>query len=193
MEENQKQYDVLDYFFSMVKEKPKVVDIGCGTGIITRQLHERGAHVVGVDRDSQMLVMAESHKIKGIEYKKALANNLPFENASFDAATAFSSFHWFDNTESLKEISRVLKPGGVFFIANRSPAPEFSSGFKDVLKPFIDGEFPRPKDRAFSNLLTSTGFINIMEKAFVVKERYTAEDIRQREWLSTFNRQAHGI
>ncbi len=168
---------VLDYFFSMFNENPRVLDIGCGTGIITRQLHDKGVYVLGVDKDSQMLRVAESHKTDGIEYIKAPVNKLPFEEASFDAATAFSSFHWFDDVESSKEMLRVLKPGGILFIANRKATPAFLSGYKNVVKPFIDGEFPEPKDRAFTKPLVSAGFVEVIEKKFLLKEMYTIEEL----------------
>src|SRR5688572_476862 len=95
-----------------------VLDIGCGTGIATRQLRDRGVRVIGSDIDAGMIEEAEKTSPK-ISYVVAPAHQLPFENNHFDAVTAFSAFHWFRDKKSLSEIKRVLKKDGRFFIINK--------------------------------------------------------------------------
>ncbi|MGE7418853.1 methyltransferase domain-containing protein [Methylobacterium tarhaniae] len=92
------------------------LDIGCGEGTNTRQLARLGAAMQAIDiaptfiRHAQEAERAES---LGISYQAADATNLPFENCSFDFATAFMSFMDIpDQAASLRETHRVLRPGG---------------------------------------------------------------------------------
>jgi ubiquinone/menaquinone biosynthesis C-methylase UbiE len=64
---------------------------------------------------------ARKHKTVNKEkYVTGSAERIPFSNNTFDAVTAFAAFHWFDNKASLNEIKRVLKPGGIFFVVNKT-------------------------------------------------------------------------
>jgi len=95
-----------------------VIDIGCGEGHNTRLLADRGARVVGIDIAERFIQHAretERDEPRGIAYHIASAVELPFADASFDAATAFMSL--MDVPESdraIAEAYRVLKPGGFF-------------------------------------------------------------------------------
>src|SRR3989344_1484500 len=74
--------------------RPLVLDLGCGTGISTRQLSPCGM-VIGLDPDPLMLNAAKKHQKVGQEkYVLGAADHLPFNNSTFDAVTAFASFHW---------------------------------------------------------------------------------------------------
>jgi len=68
------------------------LDVGCGTGIITRQLAVRRASLTGTDIDSRMLEQAKQHLGKQIDYLVAPTEKLPLPDTSFDAVTAFSAF-----------------------------------------------------------------------------------------------------
>lgn len=109
-----------DIFKEYVKPDAKIVDLGSGTGISTRQLCRNGfMNVVGVDRDALMIkeAEAENNASCSITYIKAnLTDGLPFQDADFDAVSAMSAFHWFSNPSSIKEIERILKPNGYFFV-----------------------------------------------------------------------------
>ena len=87
------------------KQETKVLDIACGTGDLSFGLARHGFLVTGADISSGMLEIAKS---------KA---NLPFPDNSFDAATISFGIRNFDKREAcLKEIKRVLAPGGVLSI-----------------------------------------------------------------------------
>lgn len=114
-------------------KKPKVLDLGCGTGISTRQLAEFFS-VVGCDPDHKMLAEARKYKSKHkVKYILGSAEVLPFKDSEFDAVTAFASFHWFQKDEALQEIKRVLKPGGLLFVVNKFGPVQWGEGYRRVL------------------------------------------------------------
>lgn len=92
------------------------LDIGCGEGHNTRLLADRGARLSAVDISERFLAharRAESESPKGIAYELASAVDLPFEDATFDFATAFMSLMDVPETDLvLAEAYRVLRPGG---------------------------------------------------------------------------------
>ena len=105
-------------FFSILPEvkNKKGLDIGCGEGYNTRLLAKKGALMTGIDISKifiQKAIEEESSQPLNIQYNVASAVELPFENASFDFATAFMSLMDVPETDKvLKEAYRVLKPGG---------------------------------------------------------------------------------
>lgn len=100
----------------------KVLDIGCGTGILTRQLARvldgsRSDQAIGIDAAAKMIAVAQRKAagLANLRFETALAENLPFADASFDAAVSTFFYHHIDRdlkTSSLAELRRVLKPGG---------------------------------------------------------------------------------
>lgn len=94
------------------------LDVGCGEGHNTRVLAQRGAHMTGIDISSNFVRNAreaETEQPLGIDYELASAVDLPFEEASFDFATAFMSLMDIPETGLvLAEVFRVLKSSGFF-------------------------------------------------------------------------------
>lgn len=179
-----KQYDearqgvpdeVIQYFWSLVETpSPVVLDIGCGTGIVTRQLQTSEVKLFGSDKDSEMIKIAKEKGLAEITYVVAPADALPFEDNLFDAIAAFSAFHWFSDKKSVGEIKRVLKPGGIFFVANKNDSSDFKDGYKALLKPFIQGEMPDVKEKYNpAEILKVNGFSDVQEKIFEASEFFT--------------------
>jgi SAM-dependent methyltransferase len=86
-----------------------VIELGAGTGKLTRALAALGVQVVAVEPDPRMLAVVRGLGLEGVE---GSAEAIPFETAVADAVVAGSSFHWFELEPALREIHRVLKPGG---------------------------------------------------------------------------------
>jgi demethylmenaquinone methyltransferase / 2-methoxy-6-polyprenyl-1,4-benzoquinol methylase len=96
----------------------RVLDLCCGTGALTRELGRRvpQGRVTGVDFSPQMLAVAAAHHgPPNVTYEQADVLALPFGSQTFDAATmAFSMRNVTDIGACLREVARVLRPGGSF-------------------------------------------------------------------------------
>lgn len=106
----------------------RVLDVGCGTGHLLRVLATLfpRALCVGVDPASTMLEQA-AHLTNAV-LVQADVESLPFADASFDVVTATLSVrHWSDPDRGLREIGRVLAPGGMFGLADALPVERHSA------------------------------------------------------------------
>jgi SAM-dependent methyltransferase len=91
----------------------RVVDLGAGTGILTRVLRDLGHDVAPVEPDAEMRRrLAQS--APGVTPLDGSAERIPLPDASVDAVVAGQAYHWFDTERAHPEIARVLRPGGVF-------------------------------------------------------------------------------
>jgi SAM-dependent methyltransferase len=88
-----------------------VVELGAGTGKLTRALVGLGERVVAVEPDPRMLAVLRGFGLEGVE---GSAEAIPFGDGAADAVVAGSSLHWFELGLALPEIHRVLRPGGRF-------------------------------------------------------------------------------
>ena len=88
-----------------------VIELGAGTGKLTRRLVEAGHDVLAVDPAPKMLAVLQEH-VKDVRTAVAGAEAIPAPSRSADVVIAGHSFHWFDTAEALPEIARVLRPGG---------------------------------------------------------------------------------
>lgn len=95
----------------------KVLDVGCGGGYLTNFLAKKGHLVSGVDLSEQSLIIAKKNDTTtSVDYHRASAYELPFADATFDAVSAMDLLeHVEQPAQVVKEASRVLKKGGLFF------------------------------------------------------------------------------
>jgi SAM-dependent methyltransferase len=110
----------------------RVLDIGCGDGQISRLLAAAGARVIGVDPTWNQISVARQRG-GGPAYVRTTADQLPFPNASFDAAVACLVFEHIDAVDAaIGEVARVVRPGGRFsFFLNHPLLQTPGSGWID--------------------------------------------------------------
>lgn len=186
------------------QQRPKtVLDIATGTGDLAINLAETSAEkIVGLDISPGMLsVGKEKVKAKQLDNRIDMiigdSENMPFEDNTFDAITVAFGVRNFETLENgLKDILRVLKPGGTFVILETSVPTKFpfKQGYKVYSKfilPTIGKLFSKdktaykylsesasvfPYGEALNNILRNIGFINVEDKpqTFGVATIYTA-------------------
>ena len=141
-------------------EPASVLDVGCGTGQLTKRIARRlpDARVMGCDLSQGMLERA-ARKADRFALVRADAMHLPFADASFEAVVTTEAFHWFpDQATVCREFARVLAPGGRLFaslinvpFAGLSPVMRRDLG--------IGGPSVRwPTRKAMRTLLEDAGF-----------------------------------
>lgn len=122
-------------------DNPFVLDLGCGTGISTRQLAAGGIDVVGCDVDPLMLRYAIARA--GMTcYVIGKAEAIPFKDATFDAVACFCAYHWFDPVRAVPEMIRVLRPDGRIAITNMTGGDGLYEDFRRLVAQFVAGELP---------------------------------------------------
>jgi SAM-dependent methyltransferase len=89
----------------------RVLDVGAGTGKLTRGLVSLGFDVVAIEPGAPMLAQLRA-TVPEAEAHEAPAESIPLPDASADAAFAGQAYHWFDRERALPELHRVLNPGG---------------------------------------------------------------------------------
>jgi len=86
-----------------------VVELGAGTGKLTRAVASLGVEVVAVEPDPRMLAVLRAGGLEGVA---GSAEEIPIADGEADAVVAGSAMHWFDLDRALPEFHRVLRPGG---------------------------------------------------------------------------------
>jgi len=103
-----------------------VVDVGCGGGRTVEKLAQKAGTVYGVDYADGSIAAARAHNEQLISQKRvgieqASVSHLPFPSNFFDVVTAIEThYYWPDAAKDMREILRVLKPGGRLMIAAES-------------------------------------------------------------------------
>jgi trans-aconitate methyltransferase len=109
---------VFDYGSSLVdvlnpQPGERILDLGCGTGELTREIMQRGANVLGIDADAQMISQAKVQN-PSIDFRVDDAQNFSLDEP-VDGVFSNAALHWVTEAErTVICISRTLKPGGRF-------------------------------------------------------------------------------
>ena len=89
----------------------RILDLGCGDGVLTEKLAALGCQVVGVDSSPEQVAAARA---RGLDARVVDAHHLPFE-AEFDAVFSNAALHWMRQPEAvIASVWRALEPGGRF-------------------------------------------------------------------------------
>jgi len=165
----------------------RVLDVGCGTGTLTRQI--AGALrdpvkscVVGVDAATAMIAVAR-HKAKSVPnvaFQSVLAEELPFADGSFDCAVSTMFFHHINaglKRRALDEVWRTLRPGGRTVIVDITPPTSWFgtvcvwSGYflfqQDEIRENIEGKleeaFDQSKFQGWRRVAHYSGYVSMYE------------------------------
>lgn len=149
-------------------ERPRLLEVGCGTGHWSQWFAARRFDVVGVDISPEMIAVARNKKIDGASFETADARALPFENGAFNVAVAITSLEFVADVETmLNEMARCArKPGGALIVgALNSLAPLNAKRIADGEPPYADARLFSPDE--LKDLLASFGEPEITTAAFL--------------------------
>jgi SAM-dependent methyltransferase len=160
-----------------------VVDVGAGTGKLTRLLPATGARVIAVEPVAEMRA-----KLVGLDALDGTAESLPLEDASADVITVAQALHWFDLEHALPEFHRVLRPGGflALFWNSRDLDDPVQRGVEELLRPIrgtvatqLESGWRKPLER-------SPLFGPVEERDFRYEQRFAADDLCDRVASTSF-------
>lgn len=107
--------------FINIKPGENLLDIGCGTGELLKMIHDKepSANLYGLDLSADMLAIADQKLPKGINLDLGESSSLKYQQDKFDIIVSTNSLHcWADKKLSLRNITKVLKPGGKIIITD---------------------------------------------------------------------------
>lgn len=129
-----------------------VIEVGCGPGNVTVKVADACQHVTATDYAAQMIGQAQTHHARhNVDYRQADATNLPFADATFDAAYTVNMLHIVSDPRAvLAEAARVLTPNGRLIAATFTRDRTVRAWFATRLAPLVGhSQFFAWDDRAY--------------------------------------------
>jgi SAM-dependent methyltransferase len=153
----------------------RVLDLGCGTGQLALRIRDALPHcdVVGCDFSRGMLARAAARG-PALRWVQGDALRLPLRDASFDAAVSTEAFHWFpDPQAALRELHRVLAPGGRLLVALVNPPFEVLSRAAALTSSWVGEPFDWPTRARMRERVEAAGFrVEAQERIFRLPAPY---------------------
>jgi ubiquinone/menaquinone biosynthesis C-methylase UbiE len=168
-----------------LREGRTVLDLGAGTGKLTRALVKTGADVIAVEPGEAML-RELTRAVPGAEVLHGAAEAIPLRDESVDAVTVGQAFHWFRHDEALPEIHRVLRPAGTIALIwnardQDDPVQRHVSG---LIAPFVTAAARRTDSS--KALAGSDLFGPLEERRFRFVNELDAEELAERIASTSF-------
>ncbi len=135
--------EIFETFLSVIRPGGELLDAGCGRGVFLKLASGLFGRVRGADISSAAVAAARAAGLEAVEGD--VCGALPFADASFDVCSCADVIeHVIDPAAALREIRRVLRPGGQLLLAT----PNVRC-FRHIVKLAVTGEFPRTSDDDF--------------------------------------------
>lgn len=164
-----------------------VVDVGAGTGKLTRLLVPTGARVIAVEPLPEMLAVLVA-AVPGTEALAGSAEALPLPDDSADVVTVAQAFHWFDLARALPEIHRVLRPEGALALVWNSR--DLADPLQERLEGLLAGGRAALRSHLEqgwrSGLERSSLFAPVELERFSFEQQLTADDLCDRVSSTSF-------
>ena len=126
--------------FEYVKPHETLLDIGIGTGLASQPFAKRGLKIFGLDGSIEMLKICESKAfVEELKRFDLRTDPLPYSDHSFDHVISCGVFHFFGELGPIvKEISRVIKAGGIFAFTIAGQTPQEKKASDDEKKRYLE-------------------------------------------------------
>jgi ubiquinone/menaquinone biosynthesis C-methylase UbiE len=171
-----------------------VLDLAAGTGKLTRLLIPSGANVIAVEPVREM-----REKLTGFVALAGTAERIPLTDGYVDAVTVAQAFHWFDADRALREIHRVLRPGGgVALIWNaRDERQPLQAALSEILDRY-EGDTPRRNQRDWKSLLAASGLFDrtarvLFEHVQQVDEQAVVDRVLSVSFMASLPREEQAV
>ena len=150
--------------FLKLPEKGRVLDVGCGGGFFIALMLKRapGSHFCGVDYSPLSVKKSRSFNRRAVkrgqvEIMEGSVSSLPFEDGFFDLVTASETIYfWPDPATDVREVARVLKPGGMFAVCCDSADKAAAKKYTDHIRGMTVYSAEE-----LSSFLSDAGFVNV--------------------------------
>lgn len=160
----------------------RVLDVGAGTGIATRQLLDRGARVLAVDPGTAVLGRAVAHT-PGLPAAVADGTALPVRAGCSDLVCFAQSWHWLDPATRVPEVHRVLRRGGRWagwWSHARADAERWFDEYWSVIEERCPGAHRDQRDTDWGATVDRPGSLEVADRVIVPWTRVVSTD----EWLT---------
>jgi ubiquinone/menaquinone biosynthesis C-methylase UbiE len=164
-----------------------LLDVACGPGVVTAAIAVDAASVIALDATEQMLDLARARCAKAgltnVEFKRGDAESLPFADGQFDGVVTRAAIHHFaDPRRALREMRRVLRPGGTAVIVDVVSSEDASeSELHNALEKLRDPSHIRMLPASeLDGCVTAAGFRDVTHDGWNVPREFE-------EWMSVVN------
>lgn len=157
-----------------------LLELGAGTGKLTRLLARSGARIMAVEPVAAM--RARLSGIPGVEAIDAVAEDVPVNAGAVDAAVGAQAFHWFENERVVSELARMLPPGGpVGLVWNvRDESVPWVAALTQLLEPYR-GDTPSHRSMRWREAWDATDrFEPLVLEAFAYRHPTTVDGVVDR-------------
>lgn len=158
-----------------------MLDLGAGTGKLTRQLVPTGATVVAIEPVEAMREQLRAN-VPGVEVLDCTAERISWPDDDADAVVAGQAFHWFDAPSALIDIHRVLREGGGLGLIwnKRDESEPWAAHLTEIIRPY-EGDAPRERHLDWQEPFADGGlFTSLEEVTFPHAQRLDVEGLVDR-------------